>query len=69
MSQRREPFRIRDHIGVISGVVLGLVVFAFLVLLAFVGDPSAFAVIVVVLAGIVMLAIGAQMRSGRGRRG
>ncbi|MGH9292349.1 MAG: hypothetical protein ACRDZ6_06175 [Acidimicrobiales bacterium] len=61
------PFRARDHIGVISGVVLGLVFVAFLVLLAFAGDPSAFAIIVVVLVGLALLYFGAQIRGTRGR--
>lgn|GEM_PF-1184579 len=67
----RPPFRVRDHIGVISGVFLGVVVLAFLVLLAFAGDPSALAILVVVIVGIALIALGAQMRGSRpqGRSG
>lgn len=64
----RPPFRVRDHIGVISGVVLGAFVLAFLVLLAFAGDPNAVAILVVVVVGLALIALGAQMRGSRSGR-
>jgi hypothetical protein len=65
----RPPFRVMDHIGVISGVLFGLGVLAFLVLLAVAGYPSAVAILVVLVIGVGLIGIGAQMRGGRGRRG
>ena len=62
------PFRVRDHIGVIAGVALGLFVLAFLVLLAFAGDPNAVAILVVVVVGVALIALGAQMRGSRSGR-
>ncbi len=67
MSTPRPPFHLPDHIGVISGVVLGIVVLVFLVILAFAGDPSAFAVLVVMIVGVALVALGVSMRGPRGR--
>lgn len=61
------PFKVRDHIGVISGITLGLIVVAFLIVLAFAGDPSALAIIVVGVVGIALIYLGAQMRGARRR--
>jgi hypothetical protein len=63
----REPFRLWDHIGVISAVVLGLVVLGFLVLLAAAGYEAALAVIVVLVAGIAFIFLGGRTRGGSGR--
>ncbi len=62
----RPKFRAWDHRGVIAGVLGGLVVFAFLVVLAIAGDPSALAIIVVILAGLLLIFVMGRMRAGRG---
>lgn len=62
-----EPWRLWDHIGRISGVVLGLLLFALLVLLAVAGDPAALAIIVVVLVGIGLIYLGGRLHGGRRR--
>lgn len=59
---RREPFRLRDHVGMISGAVLGVVFFAFLVLLALAGSPGAFVFLVVLVVGVAMIALGGRLR-------
>jgi hypothetical protein len=58
----REKFRIRDHIGVISGLFLGAVAFAFVVALAVMGDEAAVTLLVVIVVGIGLIAIGTRMR-------
>ena len=50
------------HIGRLSGIVLGIVAFAFLVLLAALGWPPASALVVVVVIGVAMIAIGGRIR-------
>jgi len=60
------PWRLRDHIGVISGWVLGLIVVAFLVVLAAAGDSAAFAILVTVAIGAAMIFLGLKMRGPRG---
>lgn len=60
-SDERAPFRLWDHIGVISGLLLGLVVFAFLVLLAILGDQAALAIVVVVVAGVALIGFGGKL--------
>lgn len=62
----RVPFRLWDHIGRISGVVLGLAVFAFLVVLAVAGDPQALGIIVVVVAGVLLIYLGGRLHGERG---
>lgn len=59
----REPFRIRDHIGVISGLFLGFIAFAFVVLLAIKGFEPAITLLVVLVVGVLLIALGARMRS------
>ncbi len=61
----REPFKIWDHIGVISGAGLGLVVLAFLGVLAAAGDEGALAILVVIIAGIALIYIGGQIHGSR----
>lgn len=51
-----------DHIGRLSGLFLGLCAFAFLVLLASLGWTPAFALVVVVIMGIVLIILGGKMR-------
>lgn len=59
----REPFRIRDHIGVISGLFLGFIALAFVVLLAIKGFEPAITLLVVLVVGILLISVGARMRS------
>ena len=63
----REPFRLWDHIGRISGVVLGLAVAAFLVVLAVAGDPQALGIIVVVVVGVALIYLGGRLHGLRSR--
>jgi hypothetical protein len=60
--QAREPFRIRDHIGVISGLFLGIIAFLFVVAMAALGSEAALTLLVVVVVGIAMIAIGSRLR-------
>jgi hypothetical protein len=60
-SNERPPFKLWDHIGVISGACLGLAVFAFLVLLAILGDQAALAIVVVVVAGVALIGLGGKL--------
>lgn len=62
-----EPWRLWDHIGVISGVVLGLVAFGFLVLLAAAGDRGALAVVITLVIGVGFIYLGGQIRAARRR--
>jgi len=55
-----------DHIGRLAGLLLGLVVVAFVVLLALAGYPPAISLLVVVVASVAIVAIGAQLRGGAG---
>lgn len=59
----REPFRLRDHIGVISGLFLGFIAFCLVVLLAVKGFEPAVTLLVVVVVGVLLIALGARMRS------
>ena len=61
------PWRLWDHIGVISGVVLGLMVLGFLVLLAALGDPYAFGLLVVVVVGVALIFFGGKLHGLHGR--
>lgn len=61
------PFRLWDHVGMISGAVLGVIVLGFLVVLAAAGDPAALAVIVVVVAGVALVYFGGRLHGLRGR--
>ena len=69
---RSEPaapirWRLWDHIGVISGVTLGLMVFGFLVVLAAAGDQQALGLIVVIGVGVALIYFGGRMHGLRGR--
>ncbi|HXY45555.1 MAG TPA: hypothetical protein VEH29_15315, partial [Acidimicrobiales bacterium] len=61
----RVPFRLVDHIGMISGGLLAAAFIALLVVLAIAGDPSAVAVLVVIFAGIALIYILGQMHGPR----
>lgn len=63
----RPPWRLWDHIGVISGVVLGLIVLGFLVVLAVAGDPDAISLLVVAVVGIALIGFGGKMHGLQGR--
>jgi len=58
----RVPFRIRDHIGVIVGIILGSIAFLFVVGLALIGDQAALALLVVIAVGLALIALGTRMR-------
>ncbi|MHB1987744.1 MAG: hypothetical protein ACYCSF_07150 [Acidimicrobiales bacterium] len=60
-----EKWRLWDHIGVISGVLLGLVAFGGLVVLATAGDAGALAIIVVVVIGIALIFFGGKLHGAR----
>jgi hypothetical protein len=60
-------WRLWDHIGIISGVALGLIVLGFLVVLAAAGDQQALGVIVVVVVGVALIYVGGRLHGLRGR--
>jgi hypothetical protein len=60
--QSREPFRIRDHIGVISGLFLGCVAFILVLLLAIRGFEPAITLLVVFVAFFGLIALGTRLR-------
>jgi energy-converting hydrogenase Eha subunit G len=63
----RPPWRLWDHIGVISGVVLGLIVVGFLVFLAALGDPDALTLIVFLVVGVALVALGGKLHGLQSR--
>jgi hypothetical protein len=58
----REPFRIRDHIGMISGIFLGAIALFVVVALAALGDEQATTLLVVAVVGLGLIALGTRMR-------
>ncbi len=58
----REPFRIRDHIGLILGMFLGGLAFLAVVALAVIGDEQAITLLVVIVVGLGLIALGTRMR-------
>jgi len=60
--ESREPFRIRDHVGVISGLFLGCVAFLLVLLLAIKGYEPAITLLAVVVAFFGLIALGTRMR-------
>ncbi|MGO9332912.1 MAG: hypothetical protein ACLQCU_02450 [Acidimicrobiales bacterium] len=60
--EAREPFRLRDHIGVLAGLFLGAIAFVSVVVLAVVGDEQALTLLVVIVVGIGLIAVGTRMR-------
>lgn len=54
-----------DHIGRISGVVLGLIAFGFVAFLAAIGSKPALGLVIVLVVGVAMIAIGGRMRAER----
>jgi hypothetical protein len=63
----RPQWRLWDHIGVISGVLLGLILLGFLVLLAALGDPDALSLLVVLVVGVALIVFGGKLH-GLSRR-
>jgi hypothetical protein len=63
--EESEPWRLWDHIGVISGIVLGVLAFAILCLLAVAGDPGALAIILVVAVGVALIYLGGRLHGPR----
>lgn len=61
----REPWRLWDHIGVLSGLFLGFLAFCVLVLLAIAGDAGALAIIVVVIVGVALIYAGGKLHGAR----
>jgi hypothetical protein len=62
MDGPREPFRIRDHIGMISGITLGAIAFLAVLALALLGDEQALTLLVVIVVGLGLIALGSRMR-------
>ncbi|HET9092996.1 MAG TPA: hypothetical protein VFN50_11340 [Acidimicrobiales bacterium] len=62
-----EPWRLRDHVGIISGVLLGLVALGIVLVLAAAGDPGAFGILVVVVVGVGLIFFGGQLHGSRRR--
>jgi hypothetical protein len=60
--ESREPFRIRDHIGMISGVILGGLAFLLVLVLAVKGWEPAITLIVVLVVFFGLVALGTRMR-------
>jgi hypothetical protein len=51
-----------DHIGRLTGLLLGACAFGFLVFLALIGSKPALGLVVVLVAGFAMIALGGVMR-------
>ena len=62
MTSPHAKFRIRDHIGVISGLLLGTIAFFSVVALAVMGDEAAVTLLVVIAVGMGLVALGTRMR-------
>jgi hypothetical protein len=60
--EEREPFRLRDHIGIISGLFLGGIAFVSVLVLAIIGDEQALELLVVIAVGLGLIAVGTRMR-------
>ncbi len=66
--RNREPWRLRDHWGVMSGFLLGLIALGLLVLAAAAGDPGALGIILIAVFGTAMIFLGGQIHGNRSRR-
>jgi hypothetical protein len=60
----RERSWLYNHIGRLSGLVLGLIFVALLVVLAANGYAPATSLLVIAVAGFVMISVGSMMRGG-----
>ena len=58
----REPFRIRGHIGMIIGLFLGALAVLAVIGLALLGDEQALTLLVVIVVGLGLIALGTRMR-------
>jgi len=58
----RRPFRIRDHVGVLSAVVLGVLAVVGLFIMALAGVSAARTMLIVPLVMIFLIAAGSWMR-------
>lgn len=58
----REPFRIRDHIGMILGIILGGIAVLAVLALALLGDEQAVTLLVVIVVGLGLIALGTRMK-------
>lgn len=56
------PSRARDHVGVLSGIVLGLAALTLLLVLAIEGVEAARTLLIVPAVGVGLIAIGSWMR-------
>ncbi len=63
----QERWRLWDHIGMISGTILGLIALAFLVIVSLGGGPGATGVIIVIVAGVALIYFGGRMHGLRSR--
>jgi hypothetical protein len=53
-----------NHIGRLAGLFLGLLAFAWVAFLATIGYRPAFFLLMLILAGVAMIAIGGRLRGG-----
>lgn len=60
--ESREPFRIRDHVGVISGLFLGGIALLLVLALAIKGYEPAITLVVVIVVFFGLIALGTRMR-------
>ena len=60
--ESREPFRIRDHVGVISGLFLGGTALLLVLALAIKGYEPAITLVVVIVVFFGLIALGTRMR-------
>ena len=58
----REPFRIRDHVGVISGLFLGGTALLLVLALAIKGYEPAITLVIVIVVFFGLIALGTRMR-------
>jgi hypothetical protein len=61
------PWRLWDHIGMISGTVLGLMAMGFLLVVALGGGAGGIGLIVVIVVGVALIYFGGRMH-GLGER-
>lgn len=61
------PWRLRDHVGVISGMVLGFIAVGFLLVVALGGGAGGIGLIVITVAGVALIYFGGALHGLRGR--
>ncbi len=68
VTTRRDPPRpLRDRIGVILGIALGLIAAGFLVVVALAGGAGGTGILVVVAAGVAFIYFGGRLHGLKGR--